>query len=341
MLLRYALYERKPPHGYQWTWRYEDLKDTLLDDFVYRIRMPDNANTIQPTHLRGGIEKFSQVQGSKLDVHLVFYRFYDGGNDEGRSRVTMLTAWAKADQFPALLTAYGVLELFRNQMFENILKKAWAIGIEQPYSLTSNEQFPATGVAPSAGLAEFLCGLTDQSNDYSLTIHDDNQKVQKKPSAAFKKLEENRLKEEEQRKEKKSWPVVPPLPVNPIPGPGTGNWWRTIIGKPACRNMLIFCTIFAFEVWLLCPVIMVLLWSFYYPDQFLGQFLKNTLFTVSIIALWVIIVLARWFFSLWRPFLSTQVLSPADEVLDRFKKLPSSSQNKVLDKLSIIANGKR
>jgi len=337
MLLRYALYERKSPGGYQWTWRFEDLKDTLLDDFYYRIQMPDNANTIQPTHLRGGIEKFSQVQGSKLDVHLVFYRFYDGGSDEGRSRVTMLTAWANADQLPALSTANEVLELFRNPIFEDILKKSQTIGIEQPYSLTSNEPFPAKEVVPSADLAEFPRGLTDASNDYSLMIHDDNQTVQKYPSEAFNAWEAQRLNT--------STDIT-----GVAPSAGLAEFLRGLTDACNDYSLIIHNDNLKVQKY---PSEIFKVWEAdclkeeeqrkeEEPLKEEEQRKEEKPLKDRVVPpVSVIIALGRRFLHLWRPFLSTQVLSPTDEVLDRFKKLPSSSQNKVLDKLSIIVNGKR
>lgn len=200
--LHYALYERMP-NGYQWTWRAEDLKDSLLDDFRYRIRMPDDANTVGTEHLHGGILKFAQVHGSKVDEHVVLYRFYNAGSDEGRSRVTMLTAWARTDQVPVSPAADGILEFFRTPMFEDVSDQARTIGIEQPLFLIRDEPLPAAGDAPSAALAEFLRGLTDEDHDYSLTIQNDNHAVQKTPSAAFKFREAEAVKrkrEDEQRR---------------------------------------------------------------------------------------------------------------------------------------------
>lgn len=202
MILRYALYERLPPKGYQWTWRAEGLKDSLLDDFIYRIVMPDNASTIQPDHLRGGIIKFSEVKETKLEVHLVFYRFYDGGSDEGRSRVTILAAWAEVNNFSVYSSSKGFLEILRNQMFERISKNARTIGIEQPYSLFSKEQIPVTDVQSSSALSEFLVGLTDDDYDYSLTVLDGFQTLKKTHSEAFKLKEAERVKQQTENPEK-------------------------------------------------------------------------------------------------------------------------------------------
>ena len=203
MRIRYALYERTP-NGYQWTWRAEELKDSLLDDFYFRIRMLDDASSIGPEHLCGGILKFAQMNGSKLDEHVVLYRFYNGGSDGGgRSRVTMLAAWTTTDQFPAPSGANGVLGLFRNRTFDLVSDKARTIGIEQPYSLFSNEPFPSPVAKSSVALTEFLHGLTDDDHDYLLMIKNDDHELQKTRSAAFKYREDKtaeRVREDEQRK---------------------------------------------------------------------------------------------------------------------------------------------
>ena len=186
MILRYALYERKPPQGYQWTWRAGDLNDSLLDDFVYRISIPNNASQISPDELRGGIIKFSQTNGPRVDVHLVFYRFYDGGSDEGRSRVTILAAWAEPDQIPAYSTEKGLLKIFCNQMFEHISKNARTIGIEPPYRLIVKENLAETNADPSAALAEFLGGLNEEDFDYSFKIENGLQTIEKTESETFR-----------------------------------------------------------------------------------------------------------------------------------------------------------
>jgi len=201
--LYYALYERTS-NGYQWTWHANNLNDSLLDDFRYRIQMPDDASSIRPEDLWGGILKFAHVQGSKLDEHVVLYRFFNGGSDEGRSRVTMLAAWTTKDQFPAPSAATGVLGLLRNRTFEDVSHKAWRIGIERPYSLISNEPLPANVDACSVALRELLCGLTDEDHDYSLTIQNDNHVLTKTLSAALEHREAEAAKRNMEAEERKA-----------------------------------------------------------------------------------------------------------------------------------------
>ncbi len=187
-----------------------ELKESLLDDFRYRIEMPDNAHEIRSEHLRGGILKFAQVRGSDVDEHVVIYRFFNGGSDEGRSRVTMLSAWTTCDQFPSAAEAYGVLEILVNQTFESISQQARTIGIERPYSLIANELLPSKVNLPSKALADFLCGLADEDHDYSLTIYNDIHALKKTPSAfyiyksneAARKNREEDLRRAEQQKQK-------------------------------------------------------------------------------------------------------------------------------------------
>lgn len=203
MHIQYALYERIPKAGFQWTWRADGLTNSLLGDFQYRIKMPTDADTIFPDHLRGGILKFAHGHGSMVDEHVVLYRFYNGGSDEGRSRVTMLTAWIAIDQLSAPSEANGLVELFHNSTFKHVSNRARTVGIERPYSLIGNEPLPTAINPASAELAEFLRGIADQDFDYSLTIDNDTHVVQKTPSVAFTRREEaevaKRQLEDEQR----------------------------------------------------------------------------------------------------------------------------------------------
>jgi|688.fasta_scaffold185277_2 hypothetical protein len=185
MIIRYSLYERTRT-GYQWTWHADELKDTLLDDFRYRIHFPDSGKDILSDHLVGGALKFSHVQAGAAQEHVVLFRFFDGGSDEGRGRVTMLTAWTTVDQFPSVSAEHGILEILKNRTFEEISKKSRKIGIEQPYSLFSNEPFPGKSNDASLAVREFVCGFNDHENDYLLTINNEVHCLKKIQSEAVK-----------------------------------------------------------------------------------------------------------------------------------------------------------
>lgn len=199
--LRYALYERTTT-GYQWTWRAGDLKDALLDDFKYRIQMPDDAKDILPSHLVGGLLKFSQVKGASAEDHIVFFRFFNGGSDEGRSRVTMLAAWTTKSSLDSLTSTNGILDVLRNATFEDVSQKAKAIGIEQPYSLIANESISTTAGESSISFERFLQGIHDEDNDYLLTIRNEQHQLIKTPSALvkFRESEVARSKQEEDKR---------------------------------------------------------------------------------------------------------------------------------------------
>jgi hypothetical protein len=199
--LRYSLYERTTT-GYQWTWRAVDLKDTLLDDFRYRIHMPDDAKDILPSHLFGGVLKFSQVKEASAEEHIVFYRFFNGGSDGGRSRVTMLAAWTTKEALNSITITHDILAVFRNDTFVALSEKSKTIGIEQPYSLISNEPIPTAAGLRSTSLEEFLNGLNDENHDYLLTIRNDKHQLTKTPSAflRFKESEEARIKQEDENR---------------------------------------------------------------------------------------------------------------------------------------------
>ncbi|MBX3452826.1 MAG: hypothetical protein KF777_25035 [Planctomycetaceae bacterium] len=186
MHIQYALYERMPKGGFQWTWHAEGLRNSLLGDFQYRIQMPTDPDRIHPDQLCGGILKFAHGQAAKIDEHVVVYRFYNGGSDEGRSLMTMLTAWIPVDQLSTSSEAQGILALFDCPIFKYVSEKARTVGIERPYSLIENVPLPAATEPASAELAEFLDGLSDEDYDYSLTIHNGTHAVQKTPSVVFK-----------------------------------------------------------------------------------------------------------------------------------------------------------
>ena len=306
--LRYALFERMP-NGYQWTWYAEGLKKSLLYDFFYRIQMPDDASTNLPEHIQGGILKFAHVHESKVDEHVVLYRFYNGGRDErGRPRVTMLTAWATTDQLPAPQAANGILELFRSPMFKSILDKAKTIGIERPYSLIVDEPLPATLVSPSVPLADFLRGSADENHHYSFTIQKDNLVLEKKSSAAFKYREAeaaNRKREDEQHNKdqmKREAEEKKRLADERKRKADEQKREQARLAKEKRRQ--------GRKGWMILIVTLIAI-----PSS-------------------IVIVYVKWDGS-WNP----PVLSPAAQnVVDRFKKLPLQDQQHVLVKLQSIVD---
>jgi hypothetical protein len=205
MQLRYALYERTQA-GYGWTWRAESLSDALLDDFRYRIAVPDDSNSIRPEQLRGGICRFDGVMDGAVQEHVVLYRFFDGGSDAGRpNRVVMLTAWIMPDQVVKLPSRYGVTAILRNQVFEYVSNNARAVGITPPPfcpTLSASEEIPASATRrmPASALMEFMdSGLVDPDNNYYVTIRDNEYSLQRKPSASFGRKEKERQAYENQR----------------------------------------------------------------------------------------------------------------------------------------------
>lgn len=198
MQLRYALYERTQA-GYGWTWRAVGLSDALLDDFRYRITVPDDSNSIRPEQLRGGLCKFDRSMGDDMQEHVVLYRFFDGGTDEGRpNRVVMLTAWTTPDQIAESPNRYGLAGLLRNRVFEYVSNNARAVGIAPPpfgESLAADAEFSDSSArrVPSVTLMGFIDNeIKDTDNVYYVTIRDDEYSVQRKPSLAFERKEQER-----------------------------------------------------------------------------------------------------------------------------------------------------
>jgi len=205
MELRYALYERTHS-GYCWTWRAAGLLDALLDDFRYRVAVPNDSNAINAENLRGGICKFDRIVDSLVEEHVVLYRFFDGGTDAGRpNRVVMLTAWTTPRQVTEMPGRYGVAAVFRNAVFEYVSSNARTVGIDQPPfcdSLTAEEECSRGGPRrmPSAALMEFIDeGLPDKDSTCYLTIADNEYSLQRKPSAACERREKERQSHEQQR----------------------------------------------------------------------------------------------------------------------------------------------
>lgn len=199
MQLRYALYERTPS-GYCWTWRAAGLSDVMLDDFLYRIAIPNDSNSIASDNLRGGICKFGRRVGAGVEQHVVLYRFFDGGNDAGRpNRVVMLTAWTTPIQVTGFQERYELSSIFRNDVFEYVSGNARAGGIAPPpfcESLATDEEVRAGGTkrVPSAVLMEFLDeGIPDEGADCHLTLRDNDYAWHKKPSAVCERRQNEGL----------------------------------------------------------------------------------------------------------------------------------------------------
>jgi len=193
MRLQYALYERAE-RGYCWTWRSSELSEGLLDDFRYRIELPSDANAIRPDELRGGICKFARIVNSMLQEHVVLYRFFDGGSDAGRpNRVVMLSAWASPSQIASMSMPYAIASVLQNKMFDYVSGHSREVNIAEPAfvsSLTAEEEWAVTGISrmPPIAMAKFIDeALGDADNDYVLTIRDDKQALQKKPSVVFER----------------------------------------------------------------------------------------------------------------------------------------------------------
>jgi len=205
MRLQYALYERAEA-GYRWTWRAPELSDALLDDFVYRIELPTDANSIRPDDFRGGICKFGRPVGTGLQEHAIFYRFFDGGSDAGRpNRVVMLAAWTTPAAISAVPNPYGIMAIFRNKMFEYVSEHSRTVGIPAPHfwdSLTAGDELPPpqSQSIPPAVFVDLIEGLADEDNDSYLRIMDNEFTLMKKPSVAFGHKKKERAAAEEQRK---------------------------------------------------------------------------------------------------------------------------------------------
>ena len=189
MQVQYALYERNAS-GYCWTWRATGLPESLLNDFRYRVVLPNDSNLIATENLRGGICKFDRIVDSRVEEHVVFYRFFDGGTDAGRpNRVVMLTAWTSPEQVSQMRRLYSVASILRNTVFEYVAVNSRTVGIQPPpfcVALTTDEESPAdvSRRVPSAALVEFCECLADKDSNCELRILDDQYAFQKKPSAA-------------------------------------------------------------------------------------------------------------------------------------------------------------
>jgi hypothetical protein len=213
MQLRYALYERTPS-GYGWTWRATGLSDKLLDDFIYRIELPTDSNSIRSDQVCGGICKVARVVDGSTQEHVILYRFFDGGSDAGRpNRNVMLTAWTTPTEITLTAGRYGITNVLRGKAFEYVAGTSQQVGIAQPPflgSLIMDDDCVSAGSPgmPSTSIMEFVDkGCSDEDNDYYLTIKDGDHAVRKKPSAVFHHKEKKRKLAEQQIK------VVEPVEI--------------------------------------------------------------------------------------------------------------------------------